>query len=81
MHEPKFHTVEPEFLKSISIEQIQAKHNPVLDNADYTIPVPTENQTIPHLDGIEYYTKFIKGSYPIIKPKLDAPYRGRIGGC
>jgi hypothetical protein len=82
MDEPKFHSVDPESLKNISVEQIQAKHNPVIKNADYTIPVPTENQTIPHRDDTEhYYIQVIKGWNPIVKTQQDAPYRGRIGGC
>ncbi len=64
------------------VEQILTHDNPVLENADYTTPVPTENQTIPHRDGADpYYIKVIQGWNPIVKPNLDAPYRGRIGGC
>jgi len=82
MDEPKFHTVEPEFLQHISIEQIQAQHNSVLKNADYSIPVPIENQTIPRRENTgNYYVSIIEGMNPIVKPELDAPYRGRIGGC
>lgn len=81
MNEPKFHTVDPESLKNISVKQILRQHNPRLENADYTIPVPTENQTIAHRDGDQRYIQVIEGAYPIIKPNLDAPYRGRIGGC
>ncbi|MEI2583473.1 hypothetical protein [Scytonema sp. PRP1] len=82
MNEPKFHTVDSESLKNISVEQILRQHNPALENADYTTPVPTENQTIPHRDGTDrYYIKVIKGWNPIVKPNLDSAYRGRIGGC
>jgi hypothetical protein len=82
MNEPKFHTVDAESLKNISVEEILAKHNPNLEKADYTIPVPTENQTIPHRDSTDcYYVQVIKGWNPIVKPSIDAPYRGRIGGC
>lgn len=62
MNEPKFHTVDLESLKNISVEQILTHDNPVLENADYTTPVPTENQTIPHRDGADpYYIKVIQG--------------------
>jgi hypothetical protein len=82
MNEPKFHTVNSESLKNISVEQILRQHNPALENADYTTPVPTENQTIPHRDGTDrYYIKVIEGWNPIVKPNLDSAYRGRIGGC
>jgi hypothetical protein len=76
MSEPKFHTIDPEAIKKISIEQIQSQHHQVLETADYTIAVPTTNQTIPHYNDIQR-----NGSRPIFIPKLDAPYRGRIGGC
>ncbi|KAB8320050.1 hypothetical protein SD81_012995 [Tolypothrix campylonemoides VB511288] len=62
----------------MSVEQILRQHNPRLENADYTIRVPTENQTIAHRDVDHLY---IEGAYPVIKPNLDSPYRGRIGGC
>ncbi|WP_257999413.1 hypothetical protein [Fischerella thermalis] len=59
-----------------------AKRNPVLENADYSIPVPTEHQTIPQRDRTDaYYIKVIEGWNPIVKLELNAPYRGRIGGC
>lgn len=76
MNQPKFYTIDPEVLKNIYIEQIQSQHHQVLETADYTIAVPTTNQTISHYNAIQY-----NGSRPILIPKLDAPYRGRIGGC
>ncbi|MBD2214472.1 hypothetical protein H6G27_32145 [Nostoc linckia FACHB-104] len=39
MSEPKFHTIDPEAIKNISIEQIQSQHHQVLETADYTIAV------------------------------------------
>ncbi|WP_269635051.1 hypothetical protein [Mastigocladopsis repens] len=35
-----------------ALMQILTQHNAGLENADYTIPVPTENQTIAHRDCI-----------------------------
>lgn len=69
MNEPKFHTVDAESLTNISVDEILAQHNPKLKNADYTIPVPTVNQTIPHRDGTQrYYVQVIQKWNPIVKP-------------
>ena len=78
----QFHNIDPESLKNISVEVITQQHNPALDTADYNIPVPTTDQTIPH--QVVVNAKFIE----IIDNKLDPRrntlierYRGRIGGC
>jgi hypothetical protein len=44
MNEPIFHTVDPESLKNITLDQILAPKNP-LETADYNAPVAAENET------------------------------------
>ena len=40
----------------------------MLENADYSIPIPTEHQTIPQRDRTDtYYLKVIEGWNPIVK--------------
>jgi|GEM_PF-1884597 len=82
MTEPQFHHIDPESLKNISVEQITNQHNTELDHADYTIPVPTVDKTIPESpkDGVRYFAT-VYGVNLVPKNNPGSKYRGRIGGC
>lgn len=76
-----FHTVDPQTL-NIPLETILATSNAALKNAVYDIPVPTEDQTLPHRVVIGRNSSLIVGDkLHRSKPNLIDQYRGRLGGC
>ena len=81
MSDPQFHSVDPESLKNIPLEVILSPHL-ASKQVDYTIPVPTEDQTIPHRVRVgARQTKLVGDKLVNPESSLMSQYRGRIGGC
>ncbi len=81
MSDPEFHTVDPESLKNIPIEAILSPHSPALETADYTVPVPTEDQSLPHCFYIGRGHSIVDDKLVNPDTSLKSQYRGRLGGC
>ncbi len=81
MDSEQFHTVDPESLKGITVNDIltRQKFSPTL--VDYSVPVPTTNQNIPHGNRDAFLGIELGGADPTTLPQLEAKFRGRIGGC
>lgn len=70
MPEFDFRPLNPEALKDVPVEDILNPHNPELEEAEYDVPVPTQEQQVIQRRGVR----------PLHGPELGQ-YRGRIGGC
>jgi len=48
MEDPKFHNVNPESLNEITIQDIQSGNLFPDETLNYSLPIPTHDQSIPH---------------------------------
>lgn len=81
MDEKHFHTVEPESLKHVMVNDILTGHNIAPTEIDYSAPVPTQNQRLPHRSRDAWLQVEWGGLDSASLPEADSGYRGRIGGC
>jgi hypothetical protein len=84
MEEDRFHTVDRAAIMQITAEDILTAKGIAPENLNYSVPVPTSFQGIPH--GTEEVWLQVKcgsidpGAIDWSNPNLEQ-YRGRIGGC
>ncbi len=76
----RFHNVDPEHLKHITGEDSQSGNLFPGQKLDYSTPVPTRSQSIPHSSQDAWLTIGIARDFSV-EPNLNGGYRGRLGGC
>ncbi len=81
MDSEQFHTVNPESLKGITVDDILTRHKLSPAQVDYSVPVPTHNQDIPRSNRDSWLGIELGGVDPASLPLIEAKFRGRIGGC
>ncbi|MBW4548378.1 MAG: hypothetical protein KME25_28660 [Symplocastrum torsivum CPER-KK1] len=81
MDSEQFHTVDPESLKSITVNDILTRQKLSPAQVDYSVPVPTNNQDIPRSNRDSWLGIEMGGVDPATLPQSQAKFRGRIGGC
>lgn len=74
MDDEEFFTVDPEELKQITITELQSGHSLDKQKLDYSILVPTRDQSIPGRRRNSPYRENVSHNF-------DAGDRGRFGGC
>jgi hypothetical protein len=75
-----FHNVDPESLKQITVKDIQSGNIFPEQKLDYSIPVPTRNQSIPR-SSQDPWLMIEFANDVSAQPEADAGNRGRFGGC
>jgi hypothetical protein len=74
MESEEFFTVDPEQLKQITIADLQSGHSLEQQKLDYSILIPTRNQSIPRRRWNSLYREDGRLNF-------DAGDRGRFRGC
>ena len=81
MDEKHFHTLDPESLKHITVNDILTGHNIAPTEIDYSAPVPTQSQHLPSRSRDTWQQVEWGGLDVASLPELDSGYRGCLGGC
>ncbi len=81
MDDKHFHNVDPDVLKKITVNDILTGDKITPVQIDYSVQVPTRNQSLPRLSKkASLYPRWGGLDYASL-PELDPGYRGRLGGC
>jgi hypothetical protein len=81
MENEDFYTVDPKTLAEITVDDILQGNAIAPESLDYSIPVPTTDQSIPHKSRDAWFEVEWGGLDPAALPTPESGLRGRIGGC
>ena len=81
MVDQPFHTVEPESLQKITLNEIITGHPLPAESLDYSVPVPTSNQAIPRRTRDSWMIVQMGSIDPLVGDLSEPGHRGQIGGC
>lgn len=76
-----FYTVDLSSLQNITVEEILSGGGIEPEEMDYTVPVPTTSQSIPHTSRDSWFQVEFGGLDPSTLPQRVPKTRGNLGGC